>query len=85
MLDIKEEKLWLIDQIVQLQDAQLLSNIKELLQTNVTVSETKSVDFWQELSVSQQHRIERSIMQLDSGRGISHSSVMRDFRQKYNR
>jgi DNA-binding transcriptional MerR regulator len=83
MIDIKEEKLWLIDQIVRVENIALLSDIKRLLEQDSTQSSITKDDFWQDFSQAQQQQIERSIRQIEEGKWTAHNKVMDTFRKKY--
>jgi hypothetical protein len=83
IMDVRAEKLWLIEQIASITDERLISTLKSLLefasQKPKAVAET---DFWDELTEAQKRRIELSIKQLDEGEGIPHEAVMAEFRTK---
>ncbi|MCF8247235.1 MAG: hypothetical protein K9J37_14770 [Saprospiraceae bacterium] len=83
-MDVRTEKLWLIDQIAKITDERLISTLKSLLEFASQQSKTEAdKDFWDELSTGQKQRIEKSIRQLDNGEGIPHEAVMTEFRSKY--
>jgi hypothetical protein len=82
-MDIRADKLWLIDQIAKITDERLLQTLKSLME--FATQQPKSVgetDFWDELSEAQKRRIELSIQQMDEGEGIPHEAVMTEFRAK---
>lgn len=82
-MDIRADKLWLIDQIAKITDERLLQTLKSLME--FATQQPKSVgetDFWDELSEAQKRRIELSIQQMDEGEGIPHEAVMAEFRAK---
>ena len=85
MVDLKADKLWLIDRIVRVEDAHLLQSLKQLLESNKDIAAESNSDFWQELSPQQQAQVERSIQQLDHGKGIAHADVLSEFRKIYAR
>jgi hypothetical protein len=73
---IEYRKLSIIDSLVGLKNERIISLIETLLK-----SET---DFWNQLSDKQKIRIEHAISEIDAGKGLSHESVMQEFRQKYS-
>lgn len=82
-MDIRADKLWLIDQIAKITDERLLQTLKSLVE--FATQQPKSVgetDFWDELSEAQKRRIELSIQQMDEGEGIPHEAVMTELRTK---
>jgi hypothetical protein len=85
-MDVRAEKLWLIDQISKITDERLLQALKSLLEfTSQQQPVSKAKDFWDDLSEAQKRRIELSIKQLDEGEGIPHEAVMAEFSAKYRR
>jgi hypothetical protein len=86
-MDIRAEKLWLIDQIAKIQDERLLLALRSLLEfANQPQSAPPAIgDFWDELSTPQKQQIEKAIQELDEGKGIPHEAVMAEFRQRYQR
>ncbi len=82
-MDIRAEKLWLIEQIAKVTDERLLQVLKGMLEFATQQPQTAAKpDFWDELSDAQKQRIELSIKQLDEGKGIPHEAVMAEFRTK---
>ena len=87
-MDLKAEKLQLIQQIIQINDAVLISSIKNLLGYALKNQENSAeavTDFWENLSEEQKAKIDLSIKQLDAGEGKEHQQVMSTFREKYKR
>ena len=87
-MDLRAEKLQLIQQILQINDITLISSVKNLLAYGLSTEADKAeavTDFWQELNASQKLQIELSIKQLDNKEGIEHNKVMADFRKKYQK
>ena len=85
-MDLRAEKLQLIQQILQINDVVLINSVKNLLAFGLETHEGKAValpDFWQELSTKQKSQIALSIKQLDNKEGMEHKKVMADFRKKY--
>ncbi|MCC6726094.1 MAG: hypothetical protein IT258_16425 [Saprospiraceae bacterium] len=82
-MDIRSEKIWLIEQITKVTDERLLRALKSMLEFGTQQPQaTAKTDFWDELSEAQKRRIELSIQQLDEGEGIPHEAVMAEFRTK---
>ena len=82
-MDVRAEKLWLIDQITKITDERLIQTLKSLMEFASQKPKTaEATDFWDELSEAQKQRIELSIKQLDKGDGIPHEAVMAEFRAK---
>jgi len=82
-MDIRADKLWLIDQIAKITDERLLQTLKSLMEFATQQPKVADeTDFWDELSEVQKRRIELSIKQLDEGEGIPHEAVMAEFRAK---
>lgn len=85
-MDVRAEKLWLIDQIARIKDERLISTLKSLLEfASQRPKIADETDFWDELSEAQKRRIELSIKQLDEGEGIPHQVVMAEFRAKFRK
>lgn len=85
-MDVKTEKIWLIEQISRITDERLIQVLKNLLEyTSQHATPTRSTDFWDELSDAQKMQIEKSIQQLENGEGIPHNMVMEEFKTKYRR
>lgn len=80
MVDIRADKLWLIDQIVNVKDAGFIQSLKAVLENHKAENAT-SHDFWSSLSVPQKERVELSIQQLENGEGLKHQEVMTSFRK----
>jgi hypothetical protein len=85
-MDVRSEKLWLIDQIVKITDEELIRALKNMLEyaSSKKPEAAGKPDFWDELSDAQKQRIQESIRQLDNGEGIPHEAVMAEFRVKYS-
>ncbi len=82
-MDIRADKLWLIEQITKITDERLLQTLKSLMEfATQQPKEVGEADFWDELSEAQKRRIELSIKQLDEGEGIPHEAAMTEFRAK---
>lgn len=87
-MDLRAEKLQLIQQILQINDVVLINSVKNLLAFGLGPQEEQAEavsDFWQGLSSQQKSQIELSIQQLDNEEGIEHEKVMADFRKKYQK
>ena len=75
-MDIQTEKYQLIQQIVNLQDANVIRQIKELLSTKT------STDWYDELTSPQKRAIKKSLKQADNDETIPHSVVKKQIREK---
>ena len=87
-MDLRAEKLQLIQQILQINDVVLLNSVKNLLAFGLEAQTEKAeavTDFWQELTAKQKSQIELSIKQLNNQEGIEHKKVMAGFRKKYQK
>ncbi len=87
-MDLKAEKLQLIQQILQINDAMLINSVKHLLSYGLKTKDQPAeaiTDFWTTLNKQQKSQIELSIKQLDNGEGIAHKEVMAEFRKKYQK
>ena len=87
-MDLRAEKLQLIQQILQINDAILINSVKNLLAFGLETQTEKAeavTDFWQGLNTKQKSQIELSIKQLDNQEGIEHKKVMAYFRKKYQK
>ncbi|MCU0348482.1 MAG: hypothetical protein MUC59_16200 [Saprospiraceae bacterium] len=83
IMDVRAEKLWLIEQIASITDERLIKTLKSLLEfASQKPKAAAETDFWDELSEAQKRQIELSIKQLDEGEGIPHEAVMSEFRTK---
>lgn len=86
VMDVRAEKLWLIDRISKITDERLLKALKSLMEfASQQPSTPIDKDFWDDLSEAQKGRIELSIKQLEAGEGIPHKAVISEFRTKYRR
>ncbi|GAB4491918.1 MAG: hypothetical protein OHK0019_12830 [Saprospiraceae bacterium] len=74
---LESRKLQIIDRIVALDNEHLMRLIETLLNSEN--------DFWNELSEVQKAKIEQAIRDLDAGKGISHETVVREFRNLYTK
>ena len=85
-MDVRTEKIWLIDQISKITDERLIQVLRNLLEfTSQQPTSAASTDFWYELSDAQKQQIEKSIQQFDNGEGVPNEVVMKEFRAKYRR
>lgn len=84
-MDLKAEKLSVIQQLLKVEDELLLQAVKNLLEFGLQQSsEKRTTDFWDELTEAQKAQIELSRQQLRAGKGIPHNEVMEAFRKKYS-
>ena len=59
----------------------LLSVIYDLLSSDTKNSSSK--DWWDSLSTEQKEEVEKALHDLESGKGISHKTVMSKYKGKY--
>ncbi len=82
-MDVRAEKIWLIEQVANITDERLIKTLKSLLEfASQKAKAAAETDFWDELSEAQKRRIELSIKQLDESEGIPNEAVMAEFRTK---
>jgi hypothetical protein len=67
------EKLHIIQWIAGLNDRTVLTKIKKIKDT------TKTKDWWDEISLSEKHSIERGIKNIKEGKTKSHSEVRKRY------
>lgn len=84
-MNLREEKLDVIHQLLQVNDEALLHAIKNMLDFGLERQGNIQTDFWDELSETQKASIEIAIQQLDAGQGIPHEEVMEGLRKRYGR
>jgi thiamine pyrophosphate-dependent acetolactate synthase large subunit-like protein len=72
-MNIPSEKLDLIQRIIQLQDEQLLREIKDMLSQ-------PAADWWDQLSQAEKQSIEKGLAQAEQEEGISHAEAMQQIR-----
>ncbi len=79
-MDVKAEKLWLIDRIMEVSDERLIKAVKSVLELGLHIEKGEPAsDFWNDLTDVQKVKIEKSIRQLENGEGIPHEAVMSRF------
>lgn len=84
-MNLKTEKLDIIEQIILVQDENLLQAVKSLLEFGLKHQQpAPAEDFWDSLSEKQKQRVDQSIQELEAGMGIPHEEVMSRFRKKYS-
>lgn len=84
-MDIKAEKLSVIQQLLEVEDELLLQAVKNLLEFGLQQSPGEQTsDFWDELTEAQKAQVELSRQQLRAEKGIPHQEVMKAFRKKYS-
>ncbi len=74
MMDIKEEKLELIQWLAGVRDVEI---IKEF----INLKKTKEVDWWDTISPEEQAEISEGIAQADKGEVIPHEEVMGKYKK----
>ena len=76
-MELRTEKLWLIDEISKITDERLVQALKSLLEfASQYQKPTAAKDFWNELTDAQKRQIALSISQLEDGEGIPHEAWM---------
>ena len=76
-MDLQAEKLRLLEWLVGLNDPKTLKEF-------IALKQSKEVDWWDEISETEQAAIDKGLSQLDQGEGIPHEQVMKEVRAKYN-
>ena len=76
-MDIKAEKLNLIQWLTQLTDPKVIEQIKALKE--------QQVDWWDGISETEQQAIDEGLGELDRGEGIPHEQVMKEVKSKYGK
>lgn len=74
-MDLKSEKLDLIQWLLQLSDENVIAKIKKL--------RNEDIDWWDSLSADEARSIQEGIEQLDRGEGINHEQVVAEAGRKY--
>ena len=74
-MDIKAEKLDLIQWLLQLTDENVIAKIKQL--------RNEDADWWDSLSAEEAEASREGLEQLDRGEGIPHSQVAAESKKKY--
>jgi hypothetical protein len=69
-MDLQAEKLEIVKEILAIDDADLIEEIKDLLQN-------RNHDWFDDLSDEQQQAVMKSLEKLDKGEGISHEEAMK--------
>ena len=73
-MDIQTEKIELAKLLLQTNSEKLIKKVKAIFK-----SEQK--DWWDEISDEEKLAVEKGIEQLDSGKGIPHSEVMKKYKK----
>lgn len=82
-MSIKTKKYQLIHQLLMINDEELIDAVKSLLDFGLkhqNKEEAVVEDFWDELTTTQQKRIDASLHQMEKGIGLEHDDVMAEFR-----
>ena len=86
-MSIKTKKYQLIHQLLMINDEELIDAVKSLLDFGLkhqNKEEAVVEDFWDELTTTQQKRIDESLHQMEQGIGLEHDDVMTEFRAKFD-
>ena len=84
-MDIRAEKLSIIQRLLQVNDESLIQAIQGMLDYALKNKNYPETDFWEGLSSEQKEKVEEAIREINAGEGIAHEEVMRGFRTKYQR
>ena len=84
-MDIRTEKLSIIQRLLQVHDESLIWAIQRMLDYALKDKEGVHQDFWEELTPAQKEKIEEAIRQINEGEGIPHDLVMEEFKTKYRK
>lgn len=86
-MSIKTKKYQLIHQLLMINDEELIDAVKSLLDFGMKYQNKEEAvveDFWDELTTTQQKRIDTSLHQMEQGIGLEHDDVMAEFRAKFD-
>ncbi|TVR39278.1 MAG: hypothetical protein EA392_06985 [Cryomorphaceae bacterium] len=75
VMDIKAEKLDLIQWLLQLTDENVIAKIKQL--------RNEDADWWDSLSAEEARSIREGLEELDKGEGVPHDQVVAEAKKKY--
>ncbi len=84
-MDIRAEKLSIIQRLLQVDDESLIQAIQGMLDYALKNKSYPKVDFWEALLPEQKEKIEEAIREINAGDGIAHEEVMKEFKAKYRR
>jgi len=74
-MDLKAEKLELIQWLAQLTDENIIAKIRNL--------RNEKTDWWDEISEEERSSIQVGLEELERGEGVSHETVVKKMRDKY--
>lgn len=77
-MDIQAKKLELMKLLLNTQKEQVLQRIKDIFE------QEEGIDFWDDLHAEDQAAINEGIEQLDKGQYVSHESVRKDIKKRFN-
>ncbi|WNW02128.1 hypothetical protein RRF68_01540 [Tenacibaculum sp. HL-MS23] len=69
-MDIQSTKIELIKTILAIENSDLIQKLADFINK-------EEVDFWNELSISEQNEIKKGINELDGGKRISYNSFLK--------
>jgi len=75
VMDIKAEKIDLIQWLLQLTDENVITKIKQL--------RNEDTDWWDSLSAEEARAIREGLEELDKGEGVPHDQVVVEARKNY--
>ena len=69
-MDIQSTKIELVKAILAIENNELIQKVADFLKK-------EKVDFWDELSISQQNEVKKGIEELDQGKRVSYDSFLK--------
>jgi len=78
-MDIRSEKLELMQMLLNTKEASVLARIREVLSGSV-----ENKDWWDEIDQEERSEIEEGLSQLDRGDHISHKEVQKEIKDRFN-
>ena len=77
-MDLKTAKLELIHLMLKTEKIEVLQQIKKIFEEN------EQTDFWESLSTEDQEAIDEGLQQLDNKKFVSHGSVQKEIKSRFN-
>jgi predicted transcriptional regulator len=74
-MDLKAEKLELIQWLAQLTDENIIAKIRNL--------RNEKTDWWDEISEEERSSIQGGLEELERGEGVTHEAIIKKVRDKY--
>ena len=73
-MDIQATKLQLIEMLLRTEKQEVLDRLLSVFKDN-------QADWWDELSIEEQHEVQRGIEQMENNQLVDHEEVMKKFAQ----